>query len=265
MTTTTSAVRTGCVRCSAERAGRRLGSRAVCERCFSEADSIEREPFEATFVLRGTWALTRRLAHVAVPLALAFEAPLMVLEWVSSAPLDFAVYSFYGLVTLVLEGALLGLASSSIRGDATDVRGALTRSLRAYGRLLLTGFIAELRVLGHALLLVVPGVLRALSYAVAGPIALHEGAMGHDACRASELRMKGHRGAAFVAFLAVWALPAAIELADLGRDRWLSGLASSGALTPAWAPAVALGLHVAGVLAMIPTTMLPAVLYAKTR
>lgn len=201
-----------------------------------------------------------RTAHLTVPLGIAFELPLVALELASDQPLPFSVIGLYSLVTMVADGAVLVLADQALRERELATGEALGTSLSAFGRSFLTGLVANLTTLMLTLLLIVPGIWRALTYAIAIPIAIHEGRSGVEACTVSAARMKGHLGVALVALGLAWMPLIAIEVAVFVADE--SALAAPE--LPAWYSAFTVASYVLPILATLPVSGVQAVLYHRT-
>lgn len=202
-----------------------------------------------------------RTAHLTVPIAIAFQIPLVALELAGDEPIAFEVISLYSLVTIIADGVVLVLADQALRARTLEPGPALATSVTAFGRNLITGLIAGLMTLMYALLLVLPGIWRALTYAIAVPIAIHEGRSGVDACRASADRLKGHLGTAAAALALAWSPLVLVELALLATE--------DAALTdpelPAWLPLLTVALHVLPNVATLPVSAVQAVLYHRTQ
>lgn len=214
-------------------------------------------------LLAGSLALLRTIAPRAVPLVLAFQSPLMVGEMLSERPLDQSLSILWGLALLVCDGAVLGIAAQAQRGAPMAIGRALRAALVGYGAMFVTALVAEILTLLFALLLLVPGVMRLLSYSVAIPIALHEGRIGRDACDHSEARMHGHRLAALGPTLLAW-LPSLVVLAiGLWMDTEL--VVPRGEPAPLEHRLARAGYHLLGGLAALPVSVLAALLYERTR
>lgn len=202
-----------------------------------------------------------RTAHLTIPLVVAFEIPLVLLEFADDEPLDFSVTALYGLVGMISEGAVLVLAEQALREAELAPGAALRTSLGAFGRNFVTGLVSNLLVMLWALLLIVPGVWRALTYVLAVPIAIHEGRMGREACDLSAERMKGRLGPALVALALAWAGAIAIELGLFVAD---DAILAGGEL-PSWYPAFTVVAYILPIVAMLPISAVQAVLYHRTR
>ena len=202
-----------------------------------------------------------RTAHLTVPIAIAFEIPLVALELAGDEPIAFEVISLYSLVTMVADGAVLVLADQALRARALEPGPALATSLAAFGRNFITGLIAGLMTLMYLLLLIVPGIWRALTYAIAIPIAIHEGRSGVDACRASADRLKGRLGIALAALSLAWSPFVLVELALVVTEE----AALTGTELPTWLPLFTVASYVLPIVATLPVSAVQAVLYHRTQ
>lgn len=199
----------------------------------------------------------RATASIAVPLAIVFELPLVAAELASDEPLGLEGKALFALISLLSQGAILVLADRALRDEPLELGAALRASGRAYARMLITAIVSELLVILFLVLLIVPGLLRALSYAIAMPIALHEGPMGRAACDLSAERVLGSRGSIALTLLPAWLLPNVI---DLGTSIAAQDRASAWAL-----PSTAALAAIAVALSFLPLLYLTAALYHRTR
>jgi hypothetical protein len=189
-----------------------------------------------------------------------FQLPLTALTLFSDA--GPAVATVWVLVTLIGTGMVIDLALQHVTDERTSIASAARTSLRAYVGLLFAALISSLVVGVFLLLLVIPGILRALSYAIVLPLIIDGDARSTDALGLSRDRMKGHRGPAFLAFLAVYALPA-VWFA-LNADVALAGLSPDATLAAGLEVRMSVYALVDALLA-IPITLLGVVLHLKLR
>jgi hypothetical protein len=112
--------------------------------------------------------------------------------------------ALYGLVFGVLQsGAIVWLVHGAILGERRTVVACLRRAARSYFSLLGASLQAAVWTLLYLLLLVVPGILKALSYAVVVPVVLLEDRRASAALRRSTQLVDGHRAVVLCANLAV--------------------------------------------------------------
>ena len=166
---------------------------------------VEPGPFTAGRVLAATASLTTRTAGPLLALVAITQGPWAVLELsgVVSTGSDSDYYRWsglYGLVFGVLQsGAIIWLVHGAVQGEHRSVTDCLRRAARSYLSLLGAALQSSIWTLLYLLLLVVPGILKALSYAVVLPVVLLEDRRASAALARSTQLMDGHRGVAFVA------------------------------------------------------------------
>jgi hypothetical protein len=116
--------------------------------------------------------------------------------------------SLYGLVLGVLNsGAIVWLVHGAIHGERRGPFACLRRAASRYVSLLGASLQAAIGTLAYLLLLVVPGILKALSYSVVLPVVLLEDRRASAALARSTRLMDGHRLA--VALASIVLLPLA--------------------------------------------------------
>jgi len=131
------------------------------------------------------------------------ELPLVVITLVGDPTGMIAV--FYGLVAIVGSAAAIHIALEHVGGrPSPSMPRALRVGVSSWLGLLAAGIFAGLIVLFFGLLLIVPGVLRALSYAMISPLVVSGECYGVDALEESRRRMRGHRLQALWAYVAVF-------------------------------------------------------------
>jgi len=136
---------------------------------------------------------------------------------------------------------------------------------RSLGTLLGVRFVANLVTLLFTLLLIVPGVMKAMSLLLVMPIALHEN--NGDAMSSSTQRMQGHRMNAFIA-CCVAAAPLLLAVSSLVCVSVVLAVAQNVDGTAPAAPSgfesvLGLALGIVIPVTSLPLTLVPAVLYAK--
>jgi hypothetical protein len=223
-------------------------------------------------VLTGVFQLLRVVGLPAVLLVTLAELPMSIFEFVVP-DVPFALSNLWGFfVGTAAEMVVLHLAWQAIatREQQVAVGAAVSAVGQRLGALLGTRFFSNLLTLLYSLLLVVPGVMKALSLTLAMPIALHEGADANAAMAASTARMEGHRWTALFAYCLAGApfLVLLLALLCLGTGHDLANAASapaSSTATTAFYDYTMLALGVLTPAALVPVTLVPAVLYAKLR
>jgi hypothetical protein len=265
---------TPCDRCGTFAPLTRKFGPPLCAACVERAiPPLVRDPADLQGLLRGVLALLGSVGWRAALVAVALEVPFVALEAVAR-DLPFMVNQLYGfLVGTVAEGVALHLAwQATAPGVSPSVGRAVRRVMSRYGSILGTRFLVSLQVVLYTLLLVVPGVLKALSLTLALPLAVTEEVDAGTATSRSEALMSGHRGAAFLAYCV------ALAPAMLGFLVYACVLASAGVVAavasgdPSQAESVAsepwyalvgalFGLTMPALL--LPFQLVPAVLLAK--
>jgi len=118
------------------------------------------------------------------------------------------------------QGATVVAVSAIQLERPTSIGEAFTRIQSQLGELIVLALNIGTRVMLGALLLIVPGILQALKYAIATPVAiLEQNGVSASLSRSADLT-KGHRGRIFVIYLLfaillligsmVWQIPAAV-------------------------------------------------------
>ncbi len=251
-----------CPRCGKRRPLMWHGRRELCAQCIDRVKHpIETSPANSGEILRGTGRLLRDVGVPCALVAVAFQLPLAALTVWSEAGATIGL--FWAPVSLVATGVIIDFALSHVDDRPLRIGPSLGVALRAWVGLLFAAIISELMVAIFTLLLVVPGILRALSYAIVFPLIIDGDARSTDALAVSQARMKGHRGAAFLAYLVVL-VPPLLWLSTMGLDSWAMSFDPKATLPPdARAGSAVYGL-VDAVLA-VPITLVGVVLHLKLR
>lgn len=163
----------------------------VCAPC-AERQLVEplRGPLDLGRLARSLLHLLGAIGIPAALLTIGFELPgLFFFAAVPQAPLQLQVA--YGLFTLIAELAVMVLAHEALHGRSVSVLDALGRGLSRYGAVFVTRWLVGLQTLGWLLLLIVPGLYKAITYSLAAPAALFEETSGSDAVRRSMARTSG--------------------------------------------------------------------------
>ena len=250
-----------CPRCEKQAALYWHGRRELCEACIGAIRTpIEEEPITFSSLMRGTLGLVRRVGLHALGITLVFQLPLTFITVTSEGGAAFGV--LWAFVALLAVAMIIDVALQHVTDERVSIGSALRRSLGVYIGLLFAAIVSQILIAVFALLLVVPGIMRALSYAIVFPLIVDGDATSTDALGVSKERMKGHRWPALFAFLAVYALPA-IWL-GLNFDVALTALAPDAALSEELGSRSAIYGIVDAIL-QIPVTLLGVVLHLKLR
>lgn len=245
----------------------------LCAECIERtAHPIVRTGSGVGDILSGVFQLLRTVGLPAALIVTLAGLPMSIVQHLLP-DLPFVVSSFWDFfVGTLAEMVVLHLAWQAIakREQRISLGAAFSAVGRVFGSLLGTRFICNLVTLLFMLLLVVPGVMKALSLTMAMPITLHEGSDASAAMASSTARMQGHRADAFFAYCLAGApffvlFVAIICLAS--AQGFAQGLDPPEAN---WAPSefydfAMLALGIATPAALVPVTLVPAVLYAKLR
>jgi Membrane domain of glycerophosphoryl diester phosphodiesterase len=158
------------------------------------------KPLEIKGVLKDTWRLYRTLFLRSFLTGFVVFAALGIFE---RSPILAVLFGFMG-ATLV-QGALVEVVDSEHRGKPPASLTELYRkSGGRLGSLLAVSILTGLGVGLGILLLIIPGVLLAIRWAVATPIVMLEGMGARAAMRRSQELVHGHRKAIFRVLLNIW-------------------------------------------------------------
>lgn len=185
------------------------GRRELCESCVERVKHpIEKEPVTAGAILSGTGRLFGAVGLRAVLVTLAVQLPAAAL--ILSGDSGTVLLVLYGLVQLFGTGVVIDLALQHLdREEKISLGGAARVALGSWLGLIAAGLISGLIIFVFALLLVVPGIVKALSYAIVYPLVVAGDAGGVDSLALSKERMHGHRTQAFIAYAVVMLAPVA--------------------------------------------------------
>lgn len=247
-----------CSRCGTFAPLSSVAGAMLCAECAARMHEIARTPSSLGYLLKGIVQLLGRIGAVAAVIAFVFDLPISIAHFFF--PVPFAVESAWGFVTLIGNAAILVLAQQVIAGRPTSVGEAFKLAISRYGSLLGASIVSGIMTFLFLLLLIVPGVVRALGYALILPLVLHENADTSVALHQSLVRMKGHRAEAFFAYMVLF-IPGFFTVAAVA---FAGGLVV--AIDPTLEPQALFAQNAAGALFPIlwlPVVLLPAVLYPK--
>lgn len=196
-----------CPRCGTYAELRWHGRRELCDDCIERVKHpIEKAPITAGAILSGTGQLLGAVGLRAALVTVAIQLPAAALILWSDAGSTLTV--LYGLVSLFGTGVVIDLALQHLdREEKLRILAAARVALGSWLGLVVAGLVSGLVIFVFLLLLVVPGILKALSYAIVYPLIVAGDAGGVDSLALSKERMKGHRAPAFVAFAVAWIVP----------------------------------------------------------
>jgi hypothetical protein len=238
----------------------------LCGTCRpATAHPVADGPLRTWPLLLGVAQLIEGVGARAALAAMAAQLPAAALA-AGGAPIAAAMAAFLGLI--VGAGLVTALALEEVgTPGAARLATAAPTVARRLPVLLGASLLSSLFVALLSLLCVVPGVVRALSYTLVLPLAIHG---EHDvmAClRASRIRMHGHRAGIFVAVLLLWIVGLAVGIVhSIAVDSialFQGGVARSLAGAPPLLQVVlSLGPLLTG-LAWVPATLLSVVVWAR--
>jgi len=240
----------------------------LCAECIERtAHPIVRSGTSVGDLLSGVFQLLRAVGLPAAILVTLAGLPIALLEY-AVPELPFFVSSLWGFfVTTSFDMVVLHLAWQAIvrREQRVAIGEAFSAVGRSLGTLLGVRFVANLVTLLFTLLLIVPGVMKAMSLLLVMPIALHEN--NGDAMSSSTQRMQGHRMNAFIA-CCVAAAPLLLAVSSLVCVSVVLAVAQNVDGTAPAAPSgfesvLGLALGIVIPVTSLPLTLVPAVLYAK--
>jgi len=199
------------------------------------------KPLEIKGVLRDTWRLYRTLFLRSFLTGFVVFAALGVFE---RSPYLAAIVGFIG--TTLVQGALVEVVDDEHRGKSPRRLGELYRNSGSrLGPLLWASILMGFGVGLGLLLLIVPGIMLAIRWAVATPIVMLEGLTARAAMRRSQELAHGHRKDVFRVLANIWVRTAlvwfACTLLILGvasgtshplLTAWLGGVLASALVTP---------------------------------
>jgi uncharacterized membrane protein len=165
--------------------------------------------FDIGRIVRRAFDAIGRNAPGFFTLALLAMGPSMVLDGISSS-FDKISNILWSVLSSSLEGALIFAAMSDFRGEKASLSACFTAGARYFWPIFGISILYSLGVLLGLVLLVVPGILWAMSWLVVGPVRVVEGARVSDCFGRSAELTKGYRWKILLLVLAV--LVAAIVL-----------------------------------------------------
>jgi hypothetical protein len=199
------------------------------------------KPLEIKGVLKDTMRLYRTLFLRSFLTGFVVFAALGLFE---RSPYLAALVGFVG--TTVVQGALVEVVDDEHRGKSPRRLGDLYRSSGSrLGSLLAVSLLMGLGVGLGLLLLIVPGILLAIRWAVATPIVMLEGLGARAAMRRSQALVEGHRKDVFRVLANIWVRASlawivcsllivglASGTAHPALAAWLGGVLASALVTP---------------------------------
>lgn len=180
-----------CARCGDYAPLRTVFGRGTCSSCVERLPRAVREAPTSVGLARGALQLMSATpAYGWVALLVAECTSTLLVR--AFAGLSF-VFETLVAVALSVCGSLPLLIAYDrrLRGEPDDAKSALTHSVVAYSTALTTTFYASIVIGLAALMLLVPGIIFMLRYALAVPVVLHERKGGDAALKRSTAYMRG--------------------------------------------------------------------------
>lgn len=165
---------------------------SVCSECAPKIHIAPMQaPLSAGMVLASTVALLGLMGLRGLSVILAFELPSIVV--VGAYPeLPQAIQLAWGLVAMIGELTVLVMAHEALHGRPSPVGASMSRALRRYGPAFGTRWVTGILTALWSLLLVLPGLYKAVAYSMGTSITLFEGTDGAAAVDLSIERTRGH-------------------------------------------------------------------------
>lgn len=183
------------------------------------------KPLEIKGVLKDTWQLYRTLFLRSFLTGFVVFAALGIFQ---TSPYLAALIGFVG--TTLVQGALVEVVDDEHHGRAPrGLRGLYRSSGSRLGAMLAISILMGIGVGIGLVLLIVPGVLLAIRWAVAAPIVMLEGLGPRAAMRRSQELVTGHRKDVFRVLMNIWVRTGLVWLVC----SLLIGLVASGTSHPA--------------------------------
>jgi hypothetical protein len=183
------------------------------------------KPLEIKGVLKDTWRLYRTLFLRSFLTGFIVFAVLGIFE---QSPYLAALIGFVG--TTLVQGALVEVVDDEHRGQAPRGLAELYRSSGSrLGSMLAVSILMGIGVGLGLVLLIVPGILLAIRWAVATPVVMLEGLGARAAMHRSQELVRGHRKDVFRVLLNIWVRTGLVWLAG----SFLIGAVAAGGSHPA--------------------------------
>lgn len=243
---------------------------ALCATCIERSvDPVQKRAFDFAGLLSGTASLTRRIGPLGALLVVLAGAPITVLTHFVELPLAATnLYDVFVLMPVQMMIVYMAFQLVVLRAERPSLSEAARRVASRYGALLAAAFVSGIVIVLFLLLLVVPGIVKALSLALVMPIALLEGADASSAMSKSTARMRGHRLALLAGYLValVPLLLAVVVVACVAGASVFLAMDAQGVVpqTTRAQDVVSVIFELATPALMLPITLMQAVAYVKT-
>ncbi|RLB48105.1 MAG: hypothetical protein DRJ42_23985 [Deltaproteobacteria bacterium] len=185
------------------------GRRVLCESCVdNNTHEAERGEITIREVVSGALALFREVGSRVIAVTLAFSIPLALVHVVFDLSDDAAMIFAFGspFVFYLVYGLTFDLGLTVLDGETPKLGSSLGVAVRKFLPLALANQLQILIVAIHTVLLIVPGIIKAASYALVMPLVISGEAGAISCLHESGRRMHGYR-AKMLPLLAVLWLP----------------------------------------------------------
>lgn len=238
-------------------------TRTWCDACLARRDDIELDPPSLTSLLSGALRLSLQIGWLAPLLTFVLTLPpLLARPWLGPGTLAASGGEalYHSVVQLVAIATIVRLGwMRVIDPTRASFQSAFVHVLRRYPRVLLANVLSLVRTLLYMLLLIVPGIIRALDYALVVPIAVNEDVSARDALATSIARMRGQRVIFAASALLLRMAPVIVFYVVDPTHGWFAR-AGVHITHPAWLETIEYAVNS---LLSIPAELLPLVLQLK--
>ncbi len=186
------------------------GRRVLCEACIEDnTHAAERGEVTGSEVIRGAVALFRDVGWWVVGLIAGYTLVTTValkyaaLDESVQIPIAFGVE----IVGLLFTVTAYDLGLRALDGEERSLAASFGIGIRKFLPALLAQSLAGMIIVLHFVFLIVPGIVKSLSYAIVMPLVISGEAGAISCLHESYKRMKGHRKALAPLVIVVWVLP----------------------------------------------------------
>jgi hypothetical protein len=242
-----------CARCGSYGDLSSFWGKRLCAGCIERQPSLFRIPVSVRGLLAGVASLPARVWLLCAALHMAAGLPSALRTLAQAPPMQGIALDMLALSIAAAVATLLGVQAGL--GENVSLKVAFSTLGRRVGPWFTTSFMAGLWVLALSLLFVVPGIVKALSFALTTPIVLLESLQSSGrVLKQSTERMRGARWSALVVYALFFCLQMFVIMA--------AAMVVGESTTPAALGAQATAELIGGGLAS-PTALVTVVLYLR--
>jgi hypothetical protein len=183
------------------------GRRVLCASCIEDNTHVaERGEITMANLVRGGVALFRDVGWVVVALILGYSIISKAILYAAALEDETQLAASYAreILGLIFVAAAFDIGLTRLDGETPSLRSSLSRGVQKFLPLFLAQSLQGLIVLVHGLFLLIPGVVKALSYAVVTPLVVSGEAGAVSCLHESWRRMNGHRKNIAPLMLVLW-------------------------------------------------------------